>query len=199
VVAKKTSWRELSQGYSFEIYEEEFARSYDSKIRAYRKSIFDENLKEIVAHNSNPSNTWFRGLSDFTDRTRDEIRALIPRGFDKEISLTERNLSPKSSTALRTSTAGLPDRVDWREHVPSIMTPVKNQGQCGSCWAFASTETLESHAALQSGRLEEFSEQFILDCTPNPHSCGGTGGCMGGTAKLAYDQLKEIGGMPSEW
>ena len=47
--------------------------------------------------------------------------------------------------------------------------------------------------------LEELSEQFILDCTPNPHKCGGTGGCNGGTAKLAYDKLKELGGIPSEW
>ena len=46
---------------------------------------------------------------------------------------------------------------------------------------------------------QELSEQFILDCTPNPNSCGGHGGCQGGTAALAYDRLKAIGGMPSEW
>ena len=76
---------------------------------------------------------------------------------------------------------------------------MKNQGNCGSCWAFASVETLESHWAIKTGILQELSEQFVLDCTPNPDQCGGTGGCNGGTASLAYDRLIEIGGIPSEW
>lgn len=53
--------------------------------------------------------------------------------------------------------------------------------------------------AIHRGFLEELSEQFILDCTPNPKSCGGTGGCMGGTGELAYNRLKELNGIPSEW
>ena len=92
---------------------------------------------------------------------------------------------------------GIPASLDWRDQ--NVITPVKNQGHCGSCWSFASTETIESHWAIKTGKLQELSEQFILDCTPNPNSCGGTGGCGGGTAELAYDRLKELGGIPSEW
>ena len=64
---------------------------------------------------------------------------------------------------------------------------------------FASTETVESRWFLKTGELQELSEQFILDCTPNPQDCGGSGGCAGGTAKLAYERLATLGGMPSEW
>ena len=71
----------------------------------------------------------------------------------------------------------------------------------GSCWAFASVETLESHWALASGNvIEELSEQQILDCVPNPEECGGTGGCGGGTPDLAYEALiASGGGLASEW
>lgn len=58
---------------------------------------------------------------------------------------------------------------------------------------------MESHWALKTGMLMELSEQFILDCTPNPEECGGTGGCGGGTAELAYARLTELGGIPTEW
>lgn len=86
--------------------------------------------------------------------------------------------------------------IDWRDH--NIVTAVKNQGGCGSCWTFGATETLESHWAKKTGALNVLSEQQILDCTPNPEECGGTGGCQGGTAELAYNKLKETG-QTSEW
>jgi len=91
----------------------------------------------------------------------------------------------------------LPESVDWRDH--DVVSPVKNQGKCGSCWTFASTETVESMWAIATGVLQELSEQFVLDCTPNPSQCGGTGGCGGGTAELVYAQLAKYGGMPAEW
>jgi len=90
----------------------------------------------------------------------------------------------------------LPKSVDWRQ--AGIVTPVKDQGHCGSCWSFAAAEAIESILAEATGQLVELSEQNILDCTPNPDHCGGTGGCGGGTAELAYDSLKSIG-IASEW
>ncbi len=51
------------------------------------------------------------------------------------------------------------------------------QGQCGSCWTFGTTETVEAYWAMKTGNLQELSEQFVLDCTANPNDCGGTGGC----------------------
>jgi len=67
------------------------------------------------------------------------------------------------------------------------VTPVKDQGMCGSCWAFASTAVLESHIAMSTGSLFDLSPQELVSCVPNPHHCGGRGGCTGSTAELAYD------------
>ena len=92
---------------------------------------------------------------------------------------------------------GLPEHVDWREK--GVVTPAKDQGQCGSCWTFASTEALESSVALTTGHLMTLSEQQILDCTPNPKHCGGTGGCQGGIVQIAYDKINEYGGLSGEW
>jgi len=76
---------------------------------------------------------------------------------------------------------------------------VKDQGNCGSCWSFASAEVIESYYALLTGDLSDLSEQQILDCTPNPDQCGGTGSCGGGTAQLAFARIMKMGGLATEW
>ncbi len=58
--------------------------------------------------------------------------------------------------------------------------------KCGSCWSFSATESIESHVFLATGRLLELSPQNMLECTPNPHHCGGTGGCEGATHELGF-------------
>ena len=65
--------------------------------------------------------------------------------------------------------------------------------------AFASTATLESHVALSTGLLYELSVQQTTSCTPNPNSCGGTGGCHGATAELAFDYIANAGGIVQEY
>eukprot|EP00658_Telonema_sp_P-2_P008588 TRINITY_DN13246_c0_g1_i3.p1 TRINITY_DN13246_c0_g1~~TRINITY_DN13246_c0_g1_i3.p1 ORF type:complete len:250 (-),score=36.27 TRINITY_DN13246_c0_g1_i3:118-867(-) len=187
-----TPWHQLS-GYTFEKYETEFGRSYSKGEREQRRPVFIARLASIASHNANPSVSYKRGVNHLTDRFPHELAAA--KGLDRALLYN----SPRSSLdQLDTiSLDDLPESVDWRKQ--NVVTPVKNQGVCGSCWTFASAETLESHWAIQTGKLEELSEQFILDCTPNPHQCGGTGGCGGGTAELAYERLAAIGGIPSEW
>ena len=58
---------------------------------------------------------------------------------------------------------------------------------------------VQAHWAIKTGTLEELSEQFLLDCTLNPNQCGGTGGCAGGTAELAYQTVLSSKGIPSEY
>jgi len=92
----------------------------------------------------------------------------------------------------------LPASVDWR--TKGIITAVKDQGQCGSCWSFGTAETVEAHwAAKHPGQLTDLAEQQILDCTPNPNQCGGTGGCGGATAEIAMARIVQLGGITTEW
>ncbi len=65
----------------------------------------------------------------------------------------------------------LPDSINWSED--NIVTPVKNQGNCGSCWTFSATGAMEGAYALYSGKLESFSEQQLLDCVKKDFGCGG--------------------------
>merc|ERR1711935_1093844 len=70
---------------------------------------------------------------------------------------------------------------------------VKDQGYCGSCWAFATAEVIESYLQIESGNsvVEELSAQHITSCTPNELTCGGSGGCQGSIPQLGmvYTQL----------
>merc|ERR1719329_1224377 len=88
---------------------------------------------------------------------------------------------------------GLPDSVDWRTK-SGVMTPPKDQGGCGSCRAFSTVETLESHLAIATGEAAPvLSPQQIVSCAPNPDHCGGTGGCQGSTQPLAFNYTASAG------
>jgi cathepsin L len=208
----KTRWHQLSESYTFANWCDEFADGCTTKYsssaeKAQRENVFRDRLATILKHNADPTQTWKRGVNHLTDRTVAELKML--RGGDGARVHHERsNLNSASASASATaskrslaSVQDLPASVDWRamKNGKSAITPVKNQGSCGSCWAFASTETIESHWFLKTGEMQELAEQFILDCTPNPKECGGKGGCQGGTAALAFDRLKVLGGIPSEW
>lgn len=198
-----TPWHRLP-GYTFEDWEREYGRTYRSAAeRAERRGVFERRLAEVARHNADPASSYKRGVTAFADRTDAERR--LPRGVDKHLAFRAgRGGSAPPPSLIDGTPEAIPleklaSSVDWTKHQPPVVTPVKNQGQCGSCWVFASTENAESHWALKTGVLEELSEQFVLDCTPNPNECGGTGGCMGGIAELVYEKMKEYGGMPSEW
>ncbi|EGD80812.1 hypothetical protein PTSG_11722 [Salpingoeca rosetta] len=192
--AKKTLWHQLD-AYSFEDFKLEFGKTYAShEEHEYRRSIFEQTLATVKAHNRDESKTWKQGVNHMSDWTDEEFKRLL--GYSKDVGFSLHRPTPpdfKSNVDLES----LPDSVDWR--TKHVVTTVKDQGQCGSCWSFASAETLESQVAVNKGYLEVLSEQNILDCTPNPQECGGFGGCQGGTAELAYAQMVKNGGLQTEW
>lgn len=197
VAEARPKWHQL-KGYTFEQYVKDFHRTYTGAELALRRTLFEGRLQDIMAHNTNPSFTWKQGVNHLSDRTEAELKSL--RGYNKGVGYSMRQMRPAAMSGEHQPTvhpSQLPTDVDWRKS--NIVSPVKNQGECGSCWTFASAEAVESHAAKKTGELAVLSEQQILDCTPNPKHCGGTGGCQGGTAELAFGRINEIGGLSSEW
>lgn len=202
-----------TESYSFDDFLREFGKKYDSEEEYLRrKHIFHRNWMTIQNHNQQNDHNYTLGINHFADLFEEEL----PMGLDK--SLHPAYGAPASSTSaekrslrselsrLTTRSApfdmdfdvsDLPKSVDWRMQ-PSVTTAVKNQGGCGSCWAFAATAALESHIAIQTGKLFDLSVQELVSCAPNPNACGGHGGCTGSTAELAYEFISQHG-MLEEW
>ena len=78
-----------------------------------------------------------------------------------------------------------PDSFDWRDY--GVLNPVKNQGSCGSCWAFASNAVHESTWAIEEGELFDLAEQHLVDCADT--------GCNGGWYVTAWMYVKNYGGL----
>ena len=189
--AAAPTWEGLAS-YTFEDYRKDFGKAYATEAEeAERRAIFEARLSSIRAHNAAGLNSYKKGVNRLTDRRDDERAAL--NGRDKVLAAAKGRDGP---AYVSEDSDALPETFDWRGK--GILTAIKDQGMCGSCWAFASTETIESHAALDSGKLVELSPQHLVSCAANVYDCGGTGGCGGSIAELAFEYV-QTHGMATEW
>ena len=154
----------------------------------FRKSLFAESDRVIVESNANPDNTFVLGHNMFSTMTEDEkvkYHGLIPSQHRQgEIEVLEES----------------PDvpNIDWRNK--GALNPVKNQGQCGSCWAFSATAVMESHHFINTGKLLSLSEQQVVDCGNTCPDDKKTGlGCSGGDETCALEWLKVGQALESEY
>eukprot|EP01064_Diplonema_japonicum_P018141 TRINITY_DN26833_c0_g1_i1.p1 TRINITY_DN26833_c0_g1~~TRINITY_DN26833_c0_g1_i1.p1 ORF type:complete len:363 (+),score=90.78 TRINITY_DN26833_c0_g1_i1:41-1129(+) len=184
-----TSWRDLQSNtkYSFSDYLSEYSKVYsDASEYKRREALFHANVASIRRHNAGDS-TYKMGLNMFTDL--DEQERAAARG---------RAQSRPSYAEAPSMNEELPTQVDWRATSPPVLTPIKNQGACGSCWAFSTTESIESALARETGKLMVLSPQQLVSCAPNPMACGGTGGCGGSTQPLGFNYTIGAGGLSAE-
>ena len=177
------AWREIpaeaKHEYTFVNFQAEF-------VGTHNETSFHANLRKIHAHNANAAaNTWTAGVNKFTALSTEEFKAYY-KGHSASISATYPPSSPADLSS-HVPVEALPATVDWR--TKNVVTPAKDQGGCGSCWAFSTAETLESHIAIKTGKLMKFAPQQFVSCAPNPDHCGGTGG-REGSVQVRYKPSK---------
>lgn len=175
----------------WETFKAEHSRTYDDEEDTHRKEIFATNMKKIEMHNylhSKGLKSYRLGITPFADMDTTEYAKLM-NGFRGLAFNAPRNGSTYLSPNVKFE---LPDTVDWR--TKGYVTPVKNQGQCGSCWAFSTTGSLEGQHFRKTGKLVSLSEQNLVDCSTKY----GNHGCEGGLMDQAFKYVKENGGIDTE-
>ena len=179
---------EVTLDYEYDQFLADFHKAVVPKERERRERKFRENLAKIVAHNSKRDKGYVMGVNRFTDEDP-------PKGLHRGVRATR--LAAPRLAAREVDVSALPAAVDWRDK--GVVTGVKDQGGCGSCWAFASTAVMESHVAIATGTLFQLAPQELVSCMPNPLECGGTGGCAGATSELAFQYYVDNGGVVQEF
>ncbi|KAL3882321.1 hypothetical protein ACJMK2_028675 [Sinanodonta woodiana] len=172
-------------------YKNDYGKSYRSReIEKLRYTIFESSLKLIEEHNARyvmGEASYYLGINQFSDMTELEFLEML-----RFVAPNETETNSICSIYLPAQNTVVPDYVDWREQ--GYVTPVKNQGHCGSCWAFSSTGSLEGQYFRKTGQLIPLSEQQLVDCS----SGFGNKGCKGGHATWAFAYMQSFGGVESE-
>jgi len=155
-------------------------KAYTAAEEVTRFGIFIENFNKIHRLNTESDGVKY-AINKFADLTATEFKQIYASGghFENHRKEVARN-------SLRRDFGALPDSVDWRNK--GAVTPVKDQGQCGSCWTFSTTGVLEGFNFVNNGKLLSFSEQQIVDCA----SAAGYG-CQGGWPYLAVQYAGQNG------
>jgi len=191
-------FNEMNTIYVFKQWAKDFSRSYRTiDEESLRYKIWYENLGRIATTNS--QNLLYKlRLNQFADLTDDEFRLNV-HGTKGSCFRQDKAMSriPKISTKItdrvkKTPPVNLPASVDWVTQ--GVVTPVKNQGDCGSCWAFSATGSTECNYAIATGKLNSLSEQQLVDCSYSE----GNEGCDGGLMDYAFEYIEKEGGLCTE-
>ncbi|XP_069505458.1 procathepsin L-like [Ambystoma mexicanum] len=165
-------------------------KHYPEGAEAYRRKIWENNLEMIARHNEEHAlgkHSFSLKINHFGDLLEKEFEQLMngaltePSQHYKEVPVFERSGSFEA-----------PKEVNWS--AKGFVTPVKNQGHCGSCWAFSATGALEGQIFKKTGQLVSLSEQNLVDCSKSL----GNRGCSGGYISRAFEYVRSNGGIDPE-
>jgi len=161
-----------------------FNKKYTADELFLRYENFKNKLDLVSEWNQKPSITFTKGINAYSDMSSAEMKAKL-NGYKPKAASAKKYKMPKDNF-------DLPASVDWVK--AGAVTGIKDQGQCGSCWAFSTTGSVEGAVQISTGRLTSLSEQQLMDCsTPE-----GNDSCEGGLMDYAFKFIIQNKGICSE-
>ncbi|XVE51450.1 hypothetical protein DITRI_Ditri02bG0041500 [Diplodiscus trichospermus] len=177
IVAEKYKQWMVQHGRTYAMKEEENMRF----------QIFKNNLDFIENFNKMGNKTYKLSINEFADLTNEEFLAYYSgyKMFPSTVSSETKQFKYENLT-------NIPDSMDWREK--EAVTQIKDQGSCGSCWAFSTVAAVEGVAKIKTGQLFSLSEQQLVDCVRTKE----TRGCDGGWMDEAFKYIVKNQGLATE-
>ena len=169
----------------FKEFKAKFNKTYTcSDEEKSRFKIFTSNLEELELTRAKAS--YSTGVTQFADLTKEEFRSFYLGGVKRPSP----GIVSRDSSGSTVSRRDLPTSVDWREK--GVVSSVKNQGQCGSCWAFATTEMVESYAAIATGFHIYFLFRCCFDFLFDSISCRFSLGALNPTSDIVLPEPSQL-------
>ncbi|KHN27806.1 Vignain [Glycine soja] len=174
---------EASMSERHEQWMKKYGKVYkDAAEKQKRLLIFKDNVEFIESFNAAGNKPYKLGINHLADQTNEEFVA-SHNGYKHKASHSQTPFKYENVT-------GVPNAVDWREN--GAVTAVKDQGQCGSCWAFSTVAATEGIYQITTSMLMSLSEQELVDCDSVDH------GCDGGYMEGGFEFIIKNGGISSE-
>eukprot|EP00121_Abeoforma_whisleri_P001211 Awhi_evm1s1078 len=169
----------------FDAWKVEHGKVYERDIEhKMRFGIWESNKQKIDDFNMHEEKSYELKMNEFGDLTHDEFK--VRNGYNSNAYVKD----PTRPTHHRDPKVAIPDSIDWRDH--DVVSPVKNQGSCGSCYSFSATGSLEACYKKKYGKQALLSEQQVLDCSKKNFGCGG------GLMDLVFKYVEKAGGLDTE-
>lgn len=165
----------------FTEYKNIFKKNYDEDENIIRFKIFKNNLQKIIYLNKKNEKSYKMGITQFTDLNLEELS----EKYLKSNLINKSGLKFLENYKYSESSNDSFSPIDWREK--NIFLPVRNQEDCGACWAFATVGTIEAHRAIKFNKKTYLSPQQLVDCDTKEK------GCKGGWPSIAYNYISTNG------